>query len=281
MSQVDRAQIGAEIGVPNRLRYTGAIVHVMEAAMARARKVSPDFWTWQEVVACTMTSRLLFIGLWNFADDFGVQPLKTDTIRMQVFPGDPLDADQVREMIDELAARELVRIYAVDGREYLEIVDWQQLHRVGKRARRRYPGRPAHEGRAETGLTATTPDHSEPLQSPSARDGKGDGLTAPAPTPEHRTPLQNPSVALRPRLSGEMDNAWQRAIEARLRSRWPKAHPLEGDTALCISTWIDEGCALEPDVLSALDALRAPPAALNVLARQVLINRDRRLAAHA
>ena len=127
--------------------------------MARDRKLSSDFWTCEAIIDCAPMTRLLFLGLQNFADDFGAQPLRPRTIRMQVFPGDPIDNDQVRAMIEELAARGLVRIYTVEGQEYLAIVDWERLHRVGKRARRRYPAasdQAPGAGASEPGTTAST-----------------------------------------------------------------------------------------------------------------------------
>ena len=111
--------------------------------MARNRTISPDFWTWEAVIDCAPMTRLLFIGLWNFADDHGIQPLRPRTIRMQVLPGDDIDNDAVRAMIDELAARKLVRVYEVEGVEYLAVVDWSLHHRVGTRARRRFPADPS------------------------------------------------------------------------------------------------------------------------------------------
>ncbi len=149
--------------------------------MARNRTIPSEFWTWEAVIDCKPMTRLLFIGLWNFADDFGVQPLRPRTIRMQVFPGDAIDSDDVRAMIDELAAQGLVRIYDVEGVEYLEVIDWGQLQRVGKNARRRYPRFPSPRecgekvpsvSEADEGLTASTPtvDHREPLQSPPEED---------------------------------------------------------------------------------------------------------------
>lgn len=107
--------------------------------MARNRTIPPEFWTCEAVIDCKPMTRLLFLGLWNFADDHGVQPLRPRTIRLQVLPGDALDNEDVRAMIEELAARKLVRIYQVDGVEYLAVVDWEQYQRVGKNARRRYP----------------------------------------------------------------------------------------------------------------------------------------------
>jgi hypothetical protein len=107
--------------------------------MSRNRTISPDFWTWEAVIDCAPMTRLLFLGLWTFADDFGVQPLRPRTIRLQVFPGDALDCEAVRAMIEELAARGLVRRYSVDGQDTIAIVGWDRLQRVGKRARRRFP----------------------------------------------------------------------------------------------------------------------------------------------
>src|SRR5690349_11120883 len=121
--------------------------------MARNRTISPDFWTTEAVIDCQPMTRLLFIGLWNFADDGGVQPLRPRTIRMQVLPGDTIEDHRVRAMIDELAAQGLVRIYAVDGVEYVAIVDWEQMQRVGKRARRRYPSPRPHAEEAEPGVS--------------------------------------------------------------------------------------------------------------------------------
>jgi len=145
--------------------------------MARNRTISPDFWTWEAVIDCPPMTRLLFIGLWNFADDFGVQPLRPRTIRMQVFPGDTMQNDNVCAMIDELAARGLVRLYTVDGQEYVAIVEWDQLQRVGKRARRRYPPVPGASEADETlSAAASTPDDRKPVQTPSADLGGETGI---------------------------------------------------------------------------------------------------------
>src|ERR1700741_3722259 len=111
--------------------------------MARDRKLPLEFWTWEAVIRCTLRARLLFPGLWNFADAHGVQPVRPYTIRLQVFPGDDIDDDAIRVLIEELAARKLVRLYMVDEQEYLEIVDFAVFQRVGKRAKRRYPRDPS------------------------------------------------------------------------------------------------------------------------------------------
>ena len=160
--------------------------------MARNRTISPDFWTMEAVIDCQPMTRLLFIGLWNFADDGGVQPLRPRTIRMQVFPGDTLENDGVRPMIEELAAHGLVRIYEVDGVEYVAIVDWEQMQRVGKHAKRRFPS-----------------PHACGEKVPSISEAD-EGLPAPTPSSDDSKPSQSPSSALRapsPHMRGEKEEA--------------------------------------------------------------------------
>lgn len=74
---------------------------------------------------CSLNARLLFIGMWNFADDLGRLPLSPKTIKAQILPGDELSSDDVLGMIQELSDNGLVLVYHVDNRDYLQITGWQ------------------------------------------------------------------------------------------------------------------------------------------------------------
>lgn len=94
--------------------------------MARIRTVKPEYWSSEQVMACSRGSRLLFIGLWNFADDAGRLADSAKTIKAQVFPGDDdLNSEIVRGMLDELSSNGLLMKYEVDGRAYLQITGWK------------------------------------------------------------------------------------------------------------------------------------------------------------
>ncbi|MGE3650395.1 MAG: hypothetical protein AB7G10_18820 [Reyranellaceae bacterium] len=220
--------------------------------MARNRTLSSDFWTREDVIDCSPMSRLLLLGLGNFADDHGVQPLRPRTIRLQVFPGDDLDDARIRAMIEELAAHRLVRVYAVEGVEYLAIEDWAQHHRVGKRARRRYPRDPALPP--------------EPQAEP-----------APAPQPV--------VVAAVPDVPPEL-RRWRRAVGRSLRHFMPNSGPPD-DTEVWIERWITDGCDLHCDVLPAISVAcrpspdRSGPPGLAAVAAYAEANRVRRLAVAA
>jgi len=56
--------------------------------MARIRTIKPEFWVDDVIVELTYEARLLFIGLWNFADDEGYIEDKPKRIKMQIFPAE-------------------------------------------------------------------------------------------------------------------------------------------------------------------------------------------------
>jgi hypothetical protein len=109
--------------------------------MARIRTIKPDFWTDEKVVDVGPWERLLFIGLWTFADDQGYIDDKARKIKMQVFPGDDLTVDDVTTMLERLVEVSLVDRY--DGPEgpVLHIRHWERHQRIDRPSAPRFkPG---------------------------------------------------------------------------------------------------------------------------------------------
>lgn len=92
--------------------------------MARIRTVKPEFWTSAQVMECQPLTRLLFLGMLNFADDSGRMAYSPKTIKAQVFPSDEFSFADIQRMIVELSSNALVLIYAVDGKEFIQITGW-------------------------------------------------------------------------------------------------------------------------------------------------------------
>lgn len=109
--------------------------------MARIRSIKPDFWTDEKVVELSAFARLLFIGLWNFADDDGRMQYSPKKIKMQIFPADALD---ISELFGEIRGNSLINIYVVDNVEYLEIVNFSKHQKIDKRAASKLPNNPIH-----------------------------------------------------------------------------------------------------------------------------------------
>jgi hypothetical protein len=70
--------------------------------MARIRSIKPEFWASEQIGECSSNARLLFIGIWNFADDRGVYPDKPKQLKAHVFPFDDITGEQVSGWIGEL-----------------------------------------------------------------------------------------------------------------------------------------------------------------------------------
>jgi hypothetical protein len=115
--------------------------------VARIRSIKPEFWTSDQVVECSPTARLLFIGLWTFADDCGVHPANLKRLKMEVFPGDAFDDCQIGEWMDELLQAGLVVAYTAEGKDFWIVSGWHH-QRIEKRYSR-YPLPPEFADRSK------------------------------------------------------------------------------------------------------------------------------------
>lgn len=106
--------------------------------MARIRTIKPEFWTSAQVVECSTNARLLFVGLWTFADDGGVIPNKPIQIKMQVFPGDDFTANQISGWLFELTNAGLIAGFENNNEQYLYVTGWDKHQRIDKPSKK-YP----------------------------------------------------------------------------------------------------------------------------------------------
>lgn len=106
--------------------------------MARIRSVKPEYWSSEQVMACSRDARLLFIGIWNFADDLGHIPNAPMTLKAQIFPGDDLTVENVRGLLDELSTNSLLSSYRVEGKEYFSITGWHH-QKIDRPQKPKYP----------------------------------------------------------------------------------------------------------------------------------------------
>ena len=97
--------------------------------MARIRSIKPEFWTSEQIAECSPNTRLLFIGMWSFCDDYGVHPASCARLKMEVFPADAISSADIRRMIDELTSNGLLAEYEVDGTRYWYVTGWDKHQR--------------------------------------------------------------------------------------------------------------------------------------------------------
>ena len=94
--------------------------------MARMRTIKPEFWTDDKIVELSLLGRLLFIGLWNFADDDGYIEYSPKRIKRLVFPDQDIN---VQEGLDELINAGFLCVCDSDQGELLKICQFSEHQR--------------------------------------------------------------------------------------------------------------------------------------------------------
>ena len=104
--------------------------------MPRIRTIKPEYWTSEQVVELSLEARLAFIGLWNFADDWGRHPASAKSLKLRVFPGDTIDA---AALVEELVVNGLVFEYEADRGRFWQVLGWFRNQRIDRRGAPRHP----------------------------------------------------------------------------------------------------------------------------------------------
>lgn len=89
--------------------------------MAKIRTIKPEFWEDEKLSTVSLQSRLLFIGCWNFADDFGVLPSSVKWLRIKLFPYDSLRDNDVQQWVDSLVKNRMLVPFAYSEKGYYVI----------------------------------------------------------------------------------------------------------------------------------------------------------------
>ena len=133
--------------------------------MARKRMIDPDFWGDEKIAKLSFEGRLLFIGLWNFADDYGNLPANSRWILGNIFPNDPqITERKVKILLNSLEKLGRLNAYFVADRKYLHIHRWEKWQTITHPSARRCP---PFQQTAEENSGDTPETLQEPLQSDS------------------------------------------------------------------------------------------------------------------
>lgn len=97
--------------------------------MARIRSIKPEFWTDSLMVQLPHFTRLLYVGLWNVADDYGFIRDEPDRLAMELMPREsPSAVDAAVQLL--AAAGRLEWFVDPDGTSYYRVSSWEKHQRV-------------------------------------------------------------------------------------------------------------------------------------------------------
>lgn len=167
--------------------------------MARIRTIKPEFWDSPDTAKAGPWSRLLFIALWNWADDYGRGTANMKELEGFAFPNDSVFADrsgntvQFRDIVAEVAECFGVMFYEVSGRPYYAIPSWEEHQRNERRAKQsKYPSPQVRDGVAEIPCNvAEVPNSSGPGTGEEGNRGRGEQTLAVADEGEQEDVLSN------------------------------------------------------------------------------------------
>lgn len=120
--------------------------------MARIRTIKPEFWDSPSVASASPWARLLFIAMWNWADDHGRGTANLKELEGFAFPNDTEfcgssgNTVHFRDLVAEVADAFGVVFYTVDGRPYFEIPSWDRHQRNERRSKTSKHPSPQVEG---------------------------------------------------------------------------------------------------------------------------------------
>jgi hypothetical protein len=99
--------------------------------VARIRTIKPEFWSSLTVAQLSPHARLTFLGLLNYVDDYGRGRDECRLIKAAVWPlDDAVGSDEIQTWLAEIESQLLVLRYAVKGRHYLQVANWDEHQRV-------------------------------------------------------------------------------------------------------------------------------------------------------
>ncbi|WNO28426.1 hypothetical protein SEA_PSONYX_124 [Corynebacterium phage PSonyx] len=97
--------------------------------MARIRTIKPEFWRSPDIMELNFFQRLLYIGLWNLADDEGRGKFDPASIAADLFltefslsPHGTIT--EVSNAFSEYSKRGMITIYEVKKRQFFQILNW-------------------------------------------------------------------------------------------------------------------------------------------------------------
>ena len=91
--------------------------------MARKRMLDPRFFTDQKVMELPFEGRLLFAGIWCFANDQGIHINNAKVLKAEIFPGDEITIEEILDLRDRLL--DLGMIEEDITRKLFRVINWE------------------------------------------------------------------------------------------------------------------------------------------------------------
>lgn len=107
--------------------------------MARTRTIKPAFWEDPKLAQLTRDARLLYIGMWNFADDYGNIKGTPIWLKNQIFAFDDIPLVDFISYLDELERLDRIIKYEINNELFYHIANFTKHQYIQHPSRAKNP----------------------------------------------------------------------------------------------------------------------------------------------
>lgn len=100
--------------------------------MARIRSIKPKFWDDTKIGRISRDARLLYIGMWNFADDIGVVIGDSIWLKSKIFPYDQIQIQQFEKWMNELVINGFICLLSYRGERFIYLPTFTRHQVINK-----------------------------------------------------------------------------------------------------------------------------------------------------
>ena len=99
--------------------------------MPRKRMIKPEFWTDEKILELDPIARLLFIGIWNFADDEGIIQDSAKGLKVKIFPADDIKVELIEDYLSSIVELKLILKGSDEkGHNLLKVANWHNHQKI-------------------------------------------------------------------------------------------------------------------------------------------------------
>lgn len=98
--------------------------------MARRRMIDPNIWISEDVSKLNIVERVLLIGMFSTADDYGKGGANLRLLKAKIFPYDSISDDEMELALNNIGKVINIIFYEVDGSKYYKFINWRKWQRV-------------------------------------------------------------------------------------------------------------------------------------------------------
>ena len=104
--------------------------------------IKKEFWTSEQIMNLPIEARLLFIGMWNQADDAGILKNSPMQLKAQIFPCDTeIDIDTIKSYLDQINQQKLIIFNTKSENEEQDLIrirKWAEHQRIDRPTKSKY-----------------------------------------------------------------------------------------------------------------------------------------------